>query len=74
MVNNKISYTPKTAYSGTETLTYTVKDSKDAQVQGKISVTIKAKPKAKKTSGGSVPLITLLLLPLLIVRQKWLGM
>ena len=67
VTNNKISYTPKAKYSGTETLTYTIKDSKDAQAQGRVSVTVTAKP---KKSGGSAPLMALLLLPLIAYRQK----
>ena len=70
IASNKISYTPKAKYSGTETLTYTVKDSRGAQVQGTVSVTVKAKP---KKSGGSAPLMALWLLPLMAYRQRRLG-
>jgi|GEM_PF-1034449 len=63
---DKISYAPKAKFSGTETLTYQIKDSKGAVSEGKVTVTVTKKP---KSGGGSAPLLALMLLPLAIVRR-----
>ena len=70
VASNKVTYTPKAKYAGAETLTYTVKDSRGAQAQGNVTITITAKP---KKSGGSAPLLAFLLIPLIAYRQKRLA-
>jgi len=62
IVDGKINYTPKTGFHGDETITYTMKDNKDATAQASIAVTVDEKP---SSGGGSFGLFSLFLIPLL---------
>ena len=65
IVDNKINYSPKAGYSGEEVITYIIKDTKDAQAQSTVTVTVNAIPVAVADSrtvqeGSSAVLINVL--------------
>lgn len=74
IVNNSIQYTPAIGFDGTDTVTYTISDNKGGEASAKVSVSVDAFESVtvvneSKSSGGSMPLFTLLLLPLALVRR-----
>ncbi len=77
----KLSYTPKTGFSGSEAIEYTVKDSAGAQKSASVAVTVTAKPvtptpaptNTRRSGGGGMSGgLMLLLLPLLAIRRLFL--
>ena len=60
IVDNKISYTPETGFSGTEVISYTIEDSEQASASGELSITVTTTPPPpivtpdNSSSGGSI--------------------
>ncbi|MCW8877264.1 MAG: Ig-like domain-containing protein [Kangiellaceae bacterium] len=65
--DGKVSYTPAAGFHGTESFTYTVKDSRDGTAQGSVTITVEQKP---DSGGGSAGLTGLLLLPILAASRR----
>jgi hypothetical protein len=70
VVDGKVNYSPKSGFSGAESISYIVKDSAGAQKTATVAVTVTATVKPKKSSGGSMALI-FFLLPLIASRRFW---
>ena len=74
--NGTLHYVPATGFSGVDTITYTIQDSKQAQATGQVNVTVTAYEVITITnessggSGGSVGGIALFMLALLAVARR----
>ena len=74
--NGTLHYVPQAGFSGVDTITYTIQDSKQAQATGQVNVTVTAYEVITVTngssggSGGSVGGIALFMLALLAVTRR----
>jgi len=68
IANDQLTYTPKTGFTGTESFTYTVKDSQNLTSTASVTVTVTSKstaePTSNKSGGGAFGLLMLGLLSL----------
>lgn len=68
-----LKYTPKTGFSGTDTINYRIRDSKGGEAAAVVSISIKAYQNVvaeSKSSGGSGSALGLLLLTMLLVWRR----
>ncbi|WP_139310469.1 Ig-like domain-containing protein, partial [Photobacterium proteolyticum] len=75
IINNQVQYTPAVGFDGTDTVTYTISDEQGGEASATININVDAFESTtvvneSKSAGGSMSLLTLLLFPLLILRQR----
>ncbi|KZN58545.1 reprolysin-like metallopeptidase [Pseudoalteromonas luteoviolacea] len=68
--NNQVSYTPAQGFTGTEQLTYALRDSNDAESSAQVTITISTPPSSSDGSSGGFYYLLGLLMCLCVARYN----